>query len=109
MTMWLDDIREPWAYGYIAARWVKTAAEAIAMLRTGEVTFASLDHDLAAEHYPWNCTDITKCQHTGYDVVVFLEENPQFWPKEGVAVHSANPVGRQRMEVVVQRHYGKNF
>lgn len=109
MVLWLDDVREPWKHGFIGVTWVKTAAEAIEKLKTGKVEFASLDHDLSEEHYPWNCADVTKCKGTGYDVVCWLEQNPEFWPSHGVRIHSANPVGRARMEVVVNKHYGRNF
>ncbi len=105
MILWLDDIREPWKFGYVGATWVSTAHDAIAHLRTHNVTFASLDHDLSEEHYPWNCEDITTCKGTGYDVVCWLERHPEYWPKDGVKVHSANPVGRERMQVVIDRHY----
>lgn len=108
-VLWLDDIREPWKHGYINADWVKTAAEAIAALQTMKYDFASLDHDLSEEHYPWACDDITRTIGTGYDVICWLENNPEFWPPRGVRVHSANPVGRERMQVVVERHYGMRF
>src|SRR5438309_1594271 len=43
MKLWLDDIRptpdDTWT-------WAKTVPEAIDLLKTGEVTYASLDHDL---------------------------------------------------------------
>ena len=109
MILWLDDIREPWRHGFIGCEWVKTAQEAIDLLKTGRVTFASLDHDLAEEHYPWNCADISACKGTGYDVVCWLEEHPEFWPVEGVRVHSVNPAGVQRMWVPIERHYGRIF
>lgn len=51
MLLFLDDIRTPPGFGWI---WVKTAGEAIEKLKTRKVDFASLDHDLADEHYPWN-------------------------------------------------------
>jgi hypothetical protein len=108
-VLWLDDVREPWKHGYINAEWVKTAAAAIEALKTGKYDFASLDHDLAEEHYPWNCSDITATTGTGYDVVCWLEQNPEFWPKHGVRVHSANPVGKARMWVPIDRHYGIRF
>lgn len=108
-NLWLDDIRPPWQHGYINATWIKTASECIDCLKTGHFDFASLDHDLADEHYPWNCKDITRSIGTGYDVVCFLEEKPEFWPLNGVRVHSANPVGKARMEVVIKRHYGRTF
>lgn len=104
MKMWLDDVREPWKFGCVGWEWVKTASEAISVLSSGAVEQASLDHDLAAEHYPWNCTDIPPVgSGTGYDVVLWLEANPQFLPKGGVRVHSMNPVGRERMQRVIDR------
>lgn len=106
MILWLDDVREPWRYGYINATWAKTAQEAIDYLKTGKVEFASLDHDLADEHYPWNeVPEKDYKEQTGYSVVCWLEENPQFWPPKGTLVHSANPVGRAKMQAVVNKHY----
>ena len=49
MKLWLDDLRPPWRYGYIGWEWAKNAGEAIALLKTGKVTQASLDHDLSYE------------------------------------------------------------
>lgn len=104
--LWLDDIREPWNHGCVGWTWVKTAEDAIELLKKEFVEEASLDHDLAPEHYPFS--DVPESQYTqktGYDVVLWLEQNPEYWPKNGVRVHSMNPVGRQRMQVVVDRHY----
>jgi hypothetical protein len=95
MRLWLDDIREPWKHGFIASEWAHTAQEAIALLKTGEITFASLDHDLSEE---------AEDEETGYTVVCWMEEN-NVWPADGVIVHSMNPVGRARMESVIRRHY----
>lgn len=105
VVLWLDDYRKPWAHGYLGAEWVKTAAEAIALLRTGAVSFASLDHDLLPEHYPWNCKSIEACRGTGYDVVQFLLANPELWPPDGVRVHSANQEGRARMEAAMEQFH----
>jgi hypothetical protein len=100
MRLWLDDIREPWKHGFIACEWARTADEAIARLATGEITFASLDHDLTID----DTIGGPKGEKTGYDVVCWMEEN-DVWPKDGVVVHSMNPVGRARMQVVIDRHY----
>jgi hypothetical protein len=118
VRLWLDDIREPWKHGFLASEWAKTYDEAVAMLKTGEVTFASLDHDIGACA---NCVDqalhigdmltpettfFNRCPHmkTGYDVVCWMEEN-NVWPRDGVAVHSMNPVGRMRMYMAIYKHY----
>ncbi len=47
MKLWLDDVRPPARYGCLGFHWAKTFDEAIAALATGDVTFASLDHDLS--------------------------------------------------------------
>ena len=120
MMLWLDDVRTPPADGWI---WVKTADEAIEKLKTGNVTFASLDHDLADEQYPWNAIlginphewfyhmdkyPISFKEKTGYDVILWMEEN-NVWPSHGVKCHSQNPVGRKRINTVIEKQYGRLF
>lgn len=87
MRVYLDDVRvKPDTFDLH----VRTAAEAIGVLKAGNVTHISLDHDLG-DGVSFG---------TGYDVVCWLEKevltNPNFkmptWE-----VHSANPVGRLRM------------
>lgn len=93
MILWLDDIRAPWRFGYTGAEWAKTAEEAIEILKTGKVIFASLDHDLselamiglAPEDEP-----------NGYSVVLWMEENGVY-PIDGCVVHSMNPSGARKM------------
>jgi hypothetical protein len=94
MDLWVDDKRLPEAYGLKGFVRVTTSAEAIALLETGEVRFASLDHDLGLK------------SGTGYDIVCWMEEH-DVWPPDGVRVHSMNVVGRKRMEAVIERHYGR--
>ena len=118
MRLWLDDVREPWKHGFIGATWAKTYDEAIEILESRQVSFASLDHDIGAcadcveknlhvgDMRTPETTFYNRCPHekTGYDVVCWMEEN-NVWPPEGTRVHSANPVGKQRMQVVIDRHY----
>ena len=106
MTLWLDDIRDPAKHGHIGADWVKTADEAIAALQTGKYDQASLDHDLS-EAATMGCADPR--EKTGYTVVCWLEEHPEFWPEDGVYVHSMNPVGATKMRTVIHAHYGRRF
>jgi hypothetical protein len=101
MKLWLDDIRDPEHYGCAGWHWAKTADEAIAALQTGKVTEASLDHDLSIDAMMGAVDGET----TGYDVVRWMEQH-DVWPRDGVRVHSMNPVGRRRMEAAIQRHYG---
>lgn len=46
------------------------------------------------------------CDHfgSGYNFICWLEEHPQYWP-ERIQVHSANPVGRARMQQVIDKYY----
>lgn len=106
VILWLDDIRPPWQHGFIGATWSKTAQEAMALLATGSVVFASLDHDLSEEA---TMGQPKPGELTGYSVVCFLEENPHLWPPKGVRVHSLNPSGKQRMLQVIEKHYGRRF
>lgn len=100
MRLWLDDIRDPAAHGCIGWHWAKTADEAIAALQTGTVIQASLDHDLDIE----STLGRPSKEKTGYTVVCWMEENG-VWPERGVRVHSANPAGKARMEMVIRNHY----
>ena len=88
MKVWLDDVR-PMPPTYDTH--VKTPDEAIALLKTGEVTLISLDHDLGEN------------VGTGYDVAKWIEEaayHNAIIPLD-VRVHSANPVGARRMREAI--------
>lgn len=88
MKLYLDDERDTpdgWVRAY-------TCEGCISLLETELVSELSLDHDLGTST-------------TGYDVVKWLEEQAHNgrWnvvPKS-ITVHSANPVGRQRMEQAI--------
>jgi len=113
MKLWLDDIR-PAPSGW---HHVKNIREAKDVLITGLVTHASLDHDLGAcsecmqgkSVEEWmadhNNQAMPNCTHfgTGYDLVTWMEEN-KIWPTEYINVHSANPVGRARMQQVMAKN-----
>lgn len=118
MKLWLDDLRDPKVNGAIGFAWAKNYDEAFAILKTGNITFASLDHDIGACQ---NCiekllhigdtktaetTFYNWCPHvnSGYDLVSWMEDN-NIWPVDGVTVHSMNPIGRLRMKQIIDRHY----
>lgn len=92
MKVFLDDERSA-PEGWARVFW---PAEAITILETKQVTDLSLDHDLGNEYI------------TGYDVLIFLErkvfEDPTF-PVPRIFIHSANPVGRKRMERAIESIY----
>lgn len=91
MKIYLDDIRvepEGWVRTY-------TAHETIVLLKNNDVEEISLDHDLGNdEEYG-----------TGYDVLLWIEEQvftSDYKPPK-MKVHSANPIGVERMELLIQR------
>jgi len=142
MRLWLDDVRDPEKREYFGVNdevhlpsmnwvWVKTYEQAIAALETGEVTCASLDHDLdfacpdcerAFEKmrkeggkyhgfqngYVWDdrhWEPYLVCNHkNGYDVVRWMDKH-NVWPAQGVRIHSANARGAARMKQLVDAHY----
>lgn len=96
MKVWLDDER-PMREGFDTH--VKTAADAIALLKTGTVKAISLDHDLGD---PEN--------GTGYDVAKWIEEHA-FYHSRGfmgglppleATIHSQNPVGCANMAAALK-------
>lgn len=117
--LWLDDVRNPPSFSDsgIPWTWAKTADEAIEYLKTGEVVFASLDHDLADEHYYENAKSLQEgkplntsaCKEkTGMSVINWMDEQ-NVWPKQGIRVHTLNGQGRDRMLSVVTKAYGRTF
>ena len=60
------------------------------LLEQGVVHEMSLDHDLGIGH------------PSGYDLVCWMEETGK-WPSGYINVHSANPVGAQKMVVAIGR------
>lgn len=99
MRLWLDDTRNPAEHGYIGVPWVKTADEAIRALYSGLITFASLDHDLGDERTCGN----------GMQVLDWLEEHPEFWPIDGIRIHTQNASKYKIMCAVVYKRYGRSF
>ena len=86
MKLWVDDLRNPpggWA-------WAKTSQEAIDYLNQSIVTEMSLDHDLGGDD-------------TSRRVVLAMCEGTVEWPDD-VRVHSANPVGVEWLEGMIDRY-----
>lgn len=88
--LWLDDVRpapDGWHH-------VMTAPEAIEVLQTGHVFEVSLDHDLGDNPDAGD----------GYQVACWIEEHAHdhtLPPIHRMAIHSANPVGRARMQMAL--------
>lgn len=121
INLYLDDMR-PTPEGYVR---VYTAQDCIKFLQehNGEIGVLSLDHDLGACNdcmagktpEQWlaesNYQHMPNCDHfgTGYTVCCWIEEqavtNPEFVLPMQMKVHSANPVGRSRMQTVIDKFY----
>lgn len=96
MKIWVDDIRTPPDKSWV---WLKTSEQTIFMLSAFKIwgedhslpppEAMSLDHDLGGD-------DTTR------PIVLWCCEN-DFWPVETV-VHSANPVGREWLEGMIERY-----
>lgn len=86
IQLWLDDVR-PMPFGFDIH--AKTEQDAIELLKTGNITHISFDHDLGN---PEN--------GTGYNVAKFIEEKAYYGkiPPLTWTIHSANPVGRKNIE-----------
>lgn len=104
-TLLIDDLRD---VDFVNKQWnvkvtdvARTFAEGINALKEGQVDTLLLDHDLA-------CFDDEGNELTGYKVMLFLEENQEFLPKRIILVTS-NPVGRGKMQTVIDKIYKSNF
>lgn len=102
-TLLIDDVRDP---GYVNAKWnvkvtdvARTFSEGINALKQGNVGTLLLDHDLAS-------FDGEDNELTGCSIMLFLEENPEYLPRRIILVTS-NPVGRDKMQVVMNKLYQK--
>lgn len=87
MKLWLDDLRsapDGWA-------WVNSVEEAVSLMEGGQVTEASLDHDLG------------EGVDEGHRLVLWMAEH-DVWPSETISVHSSNPPGAERMCAVIERY-----
>jgi len=64
-----------------------------------------LDHDLGGMGNDSFCP-VKNREMTGYDVMCWLEEHPEFLPAK-ITLVTDNPVGRQKMQTIIDRLYHK--
>ena len=74
----------------------RTYEAGIAELKKERFDLLLLDHDLGEIHIEFGRVH----ENTGYDIMCFLEENPEYLPKRIECV-SNNPCGRRRIEQVI--------
>lgn len=90
MKVYLDDERKT------PQDWVRTytVEETIELIKSGNVTDLSLDNDLG------------EGLKEGYKVLDWLEEqvyaDPTFPVPQNISIHSANPVARARMDLILK-------
>jgi len=95
-TLLIDDLRNEafisQTYGIEVTEVARTYTDGVNALVTKQWDLLLLDHDLNSY--------VDGVEKTGYDIIVFLENNPQYMPKE-IFLVTANPVGRARMQFVI--------
>jgi CheY-like chemotaxis protein len=78
--------------------------DCINILKTHEIDILSLDHDLNGHIH----VESGGKEETGYDVALFLNQNPQYIPKK-VILHSKYELGRKKMkELLPESEYVKH-
>jgi hypothetical protein len=81
-----------------ADRVARNFTEGIEALKSEKWDLLLLDHDLSSY--------VDGKEKTGYDVMCFLEENPQYLPGK-IKLVTSNPVGRYNMQVVIDKLYSE--
>lgn len=98
-NLYIDDLREL-PPEYQSSEWTisRTAWEALTKLELIEFQIVSLDHDLASF--------VGNREITGYDIALWLAErkNNGLYVPPVVRVHSANSVGNQNIQAVIDRY-----
>ncbi len=101
LRVWLDDDlvdrRAPEGWVHVTTAW-----EAMRLLNAGRVVELSLDHDLSDDERFGR----------GVDVVDFIAEQQEIhgrdlWPRDGISLHTGNPVGRDAMARTIRRYAEK--
>ena len=94
--LYVDDIRDPKGQGWVV---VRNYDDAIHELTTNKYDVLSLDHDIASYREDGR-------EMTGYDIALFLAEwkyHGKYTPPD-IRIHSANPVGQQNIQSVIDRY-----
>ena len=94
----IDDCREL-SFAHVLCRTYNDGIAALKFLGPWDVLY--LDHDLGALDRQY--TD-TGAEATGYKILCFLEENPQYLPKK-IELVTSNPVGRIKMVDLIKKLY----
>ncbi len=93
MILLIDDERN-----IKADKVARTYKEGVKALQEHTWDLLYLDHDL-------ECYEGGR-EYTGYHIMCWLEEHPEHLPKR-IEIVSDNPVGRVRMQLVIDKLYGR--
>lgn len=98
--IWVDDLRNPPANIEQSCDVARTYDEAIGMLSKHMYTDIYLDHDLG------DFTGPGGRERTGYDVLLWIVDRKQEggYIPQNFHILTANPVGRQKFEGVINRY-----
>jgi hypothetical protein len=108
MKLYVDDIRNPDHFlpgeGWT---WVKTITEAIRMLASQDVTDVSLDHDICHAILPGddngrNIYQPVVCPEDYTAVAHYIAALPQDLRPHTVYIHTANPMGADRISHILR-------
>lgn len=102
----MDDVRNA------PAGWklTRTVEDTKLLLMAGLVDHLSLDHDMgmcdSCREKILNHGGLLWCEHvpTGMALVDWMVETGH-WPKFKPVVHSANPIGKMRMQMTIERYW----
>lgn len=90
----IDDLRN-----FNVDRTARNYDEGIKALQEEKWDVLWLDHDLG---------DPYSKEKTGYDILCWLEENPEYLPGR-IELVTSNPAGRDRMNLVLNKLYGRTY
>jgi len=94
----IDDCREL-SFAHVLCRTYRDGIAALTLMGPWDILY--LDHDLGALDRQ---TVGNGEEATGYKILCFLEENPQYLPKK-IELVTSNPVGRIKMLDLIKKLY----
>jgi hypothetical protein len=111
IKLWIDDLRDPEAFGHEGWHWAKSVTEAIRILDEQNVVEVSLDHDICHPTTVSGSSTVcsaTTCLETYEPVARFIAQMHRAFLNGGghfgiekITLHTANSVGAKKMRDVL--------